>query len=205
MWVPLRLFYRWKSGLREVKSMLFKVTRPVRWCQDSNLTRSTSRPALFPLDPHCSKCDALSSPSSHREPLQNAGDSALPPTCRARICIWTSPPAVLYACQAEKLCPQPPSSGNVGLCLYFPSAVNTGHLWKIVKVFVAQSCPTLCNPMDCNPPGSSVHGILQARILEWVAIPFSRGFSWPRDQTPVSSIAGRFVTIWATGEVHRTP
>ena len=116
MWVPLRLFYRWKSGLREVKSMLFKVTRPVRWCQDSNLTRSTSRPALFPLDPRCSKCDALSSPSSHREPLQNAGDSALPPTCRARICIWTSPPAVLYACQAEKLCPQPPSSGNVRLC-----------------------------------------------------------------------------------------
>lgn len=133
MWVPLCLFDRWKSGLREVKSMLFKVTRLVRWCQDSDLTRSTSRPVLFPLDPCCSKCDALSSPSSHREPLQNAGDSALPPTCRARICIWTSPPAVLYACQAEKRCPQPSSSGNVGLCLYFPSAVNTGHLWKIVK------------------------------------------------------------------------
>ena len=132
MWVPLHLFYRWKSGLREVKSMLaVQGHTSVRWCQDSDLTRSTSRPALFPLDPRCSKCDTLSSPSSHREPLQNAGDSALPPTCRARICIWTSPPAVLYACQAE-LCPQPPS-GNVGLCLYFPSAVNTGHLWKIWK------------------------------------------------------------------------
>ena len=46
-----------------------------------------------------------------------------------------------------------------------------------VKVIVAQSCPTLCDPMDCSPPGSSVHGVLQARILEWVAIPFSRGSS----------------------------
>ena len=52
-----------------------------------------------------------------------------------------------------------------------------------VKVWVAQSCPTLCNPRDCSPPGSSVHGILQARILEWVAIPFSRRSSWPRNWT----------------------
>ena len=52
--------------------------------------------------------------------------------------------------------------------------------------------------MDCSPPGSSVHEILQARILEWVAIPFSRGSSWPRDQIWVSCIAGRFFTIWAT-------
>ena len=48
---------------------------------------------------------------------------------------------------------------------------------KKVKVLFAQSCPTLCDPMDCTPPGSSVHGILQARILEWVTIPFSRGYS----------------------------
>ena len=46
----------------------------------------------------------------------------------------------------------------------------------------AQSCPTLCNPMDCSPPGSSVHGIFQARVLEWVAISFSRGSFWPRDR-----------------------
>ena len=59
---------------------------------------------------------------------------------------------------------------------------------------VAQSCPTLCDPGDCSPPGSSVHGILQARILEWVAISFSRGSSGPRDRTPVSHIAGRFFT-----------
>ena len=54
--------------------------------------------------------------------------------------------------------------------------------------------------MDCSPPGSSLHGILQARILEWVAIPFSRGSSWPRDWTWASCFAGRFFTIWATRE-----
>ena len=54
--------------------------------------------------------------------------------------------------------------------------------------------------MDCNLPGSSVHGILQARILEWVAVPFSGGSSQPRDRTQVSCIAGRFFTIWATRE-----
>ena len=52
---------------------------------------------------------------------------------------------------------------------------------------VAQSCPTLSNPVDCSPPGSSVHEILQARILEWVAISFSRGSSWPRDRTQIES------------------
>ena len=51
---------------------------------------------------------------------------------------------------------------------------------------VTQLCLTLCDPTDCSPPGSSVHGILQARILQWVAIPFSRGSSQPRDQTQVS-------------------
>ena len=63
-----------------------------------------------------------------------------------------------------------------------------------MKVLVAQLFLTLCNPMDCSPPGSSVHGILQARTLEWVAIPFSRGSSQPRDQTHFSCIAGRIFT-----------
>ena len=71
-----------------------------------------------------------------------------------------------------------------------------------VKRLVAQSCPTLCNLMDCSPPDSSVHGILQARIQEWVAISFSRGSSWPKDQTHVSYTADRFFTIWATREAH---
>ena len=74
-----------------------------------------------------------------------------------------------------------------------------------MKVLVAQLCPTLCNPMDCSPPGSSVHGISQARTLEWVATPFSRGSSQPRDQTPVSYPAGRFFTIWATREAPVEP
>ena len=65
---------------------------------------------------------------------------------------------------------------------------------------VAQFCLTLCNPMDCNLPGSSVHGVFQARILEWVAIPFSRGFSGPRDRTHVSCFAGGFFTTSATRE-----
>ena len=67
-------------------------------------------------------------------------------------------------------------------------------------MLVAQSCPTLCNPMDWSSPGSSVHGILQARILEWVTIPLSRGSSQPRDWTRVSCIEGRFFTVWATRE-----
>ena len=61
-------------------------------------------------------------------------------------------------------------------------------------VKVTQLCLTLCNPMDCSLPGASVRGILQARILEWVAIPFSGGSSQPRDWTQVSHIAGEFFT-----------
>ena len=68
------------------------------------------------------------------------------------------------------------------------------------KVSVAQSFPTLFDPMDYSPPGSSVHGILQARMLEWVAIPISSSSSQPRDRTLVSCIAGRFFTIWAISE-----
>ena len=71
--------------------------------------------------------------------------------------------------------------------------------WKIYTdaewVKVAQLCPTHCDPMD-----STVHGILQARLLEWAAFPFSRGSFQPRDQIQVSHIAGRFFTRWATRE-----
>ena len=66
-------------------------------------------------------------------------------------------------------------------------------------VLVAQSCPTLCNSMDCSSPGSCLHGLLQARILEWVAIPFSRGSSQPRDQTQVFCMAGRLFTTEPQG------
>ena len=70
--------------------------------------------------------------------------------------------------------------------------------WVSVLCCVIQSCPTLCNPVDCKPPGPSVFGILQARILEWVAILVSRGSSWSRDWTQVSCIAGGFFTVWVT-------
>ena len=73
--------------------------------------------------------------------------------------------------------------------------------FNLVLVLATLSCTTLCDPMDCSLPGSSIHGILQARILEWVAIPFYRGSSQPRDGTWVSCIAGRFFTTWATREV----
>ena len=69
-------------------------------------------------------------------------------------------------------------------------------------MLVVQSRPTLCDPMDYSLPGSSVCEILQARTLEWVVIPFSRGPSQPRDQTQVSCIAGRFFTIWAMKQVN---
>ena len=69
-------------------------------------------------------------------------------------------------------------------------------VWK----WKSLSCVWLYNPMDCSPPGSSVHGILQATILEWVAFPFSRGSSQPRNGTQVSRIEGIFFTSWATRE-----
>jgi len=68
-------------------------------------------------------------------------------------------------------------------------------IMKGMKVKVTQSCLTLCDPMDYT-----VHEILQAKILEWVAFPFSRGSSWPRNQTRVSCIVGGFFTSWATRE-----
>ena len=89
-------------------------------------------------------------------------------------------------------------SGSVGIRASAPTSV-----WSWVTlgmlvwcVWVPQSCLTLCNPTDCGPPGFSVHRILQARILEWIDIPFSRGSSQPRDQTRVSDIASRFFNVW---------
>ena len=70
-------------------------------------------------------------------------------------------------------------------------------------LLIAQLCPILCDPMHCSSPGYSVPGILQARILQWVAVPFPRGSSRPRDQMRVSCTAGRFFTTWATRETPR--
>ena len=70
---------------------------------------------------------------------------------------------------------------------------------------VAQSCQTLWDPMDCSLPGSSVQGIFQATVLEWVALSFSRGSSPPRDRTWVPRSVGRHVTLWATREISFCP
>ena len=74
---------------------------------------------------------------------------------------------------------------------------------------ITQLCSTLLGPMGCSPPGSPVHGILQAKILKWVTIPFSRGCSWPRDQTQDSYISGRFFIVWSTldysNTIHSSP
>ena len=84
-----------------------------------------------------------------------------------------------------------------------PTKIHNDRRINLVCVLclVAQSCPTFCDLTDCSPPGSSLSmGILQAIILEWAAMPSSRGSSQPRDQTHVSHIAGGFCTIWATRE-----
>ena len=83
---------------------------------------------------------------------------------------------------------------------YVASQSSIQLLFEWLKVKVAQSCPALCNPLDCSLPGSSAHGILQARILEWVTIPFSRWSSQPRNWIYVSYMADRFLTVWATTE-----
>ena len=82
------------------------------------------------------------------------------------------------------------------------STKQPGQCWEHV-CSVTQSCPTLCHPMDYSPPGSSVHGILQARILEWVAISSSRGSSQPRDQMHVSCTGRRILYHWTTWEAHQ--
>ena len=98
-------------------------------------------------------------------------------------CYSSSPAALFTLQQAPVTAPS--------LC---PSSI------RMVPTPGASLCPTLDDPMDCSPPGSSVHAILQARILEWEAISFSRGSFWLRDWTCISRIAGRFFTIWATRE-----
>ena len=100
------------------------------------------------------------------------------------------------------------STGQGSLTLPKPwlEVMPLSEIWLLIlrfstqKVLVAQSCPTLCDPMDYIPPGSSVHGILRTRTLKCVAIPSSRGSSWPRDRTPVSCTADGFFIVWATRE-----
>ena len=84
-------------------------------------------------------------------------------------------------------------------CVVVWAFFGIAFLWDVCML-IAQLCLNLCNPMEYSPPGSSVHGIVQARIPQWVAISFSRGASRPRDQTHVSCTAGRFFTICLPSE-----
>ena len=116
-----------------------------------------------------------------------------------------TPPAISSSDALFSFCPQSfPASGTFAMSQLFASGdQNTGtsaSIWKLCEVpmLVAQSYLILCDPMYYRPPGSSDNGILQTRILEWVAIFFSRGSSWSKDQTQVSCTASRLFTIRAT-------
>ena len=78
--------------------------------------------------------------------------------------------------------------------------VSNVTAYDLVSISLCLVTLTLRNPMDCSPPGSSVHEILQARTLEWAAIPFSKGTSWPRDRMRISSISRQILYHWATRE-----
>ena len=90
------------------------------------------------------------------------------------------------AINRDQFCPRCSTRFPIELCAVSVPAFPTTHIhptrWYVCTKSL-QSCPTLCYSMDCSPPSSSVHGILQARILEWVAIPLPRGSSRPRDRT----------------------
>ena len=114
---------------------------------------------------------------------------------QARILEWVAMPSSRGS--------SPPRDGTHISCIsrwnLYHWATREAHLLlQLALCLAAQLCPALCDPVDCSPPGSSVHGILQARILEWVTTLSSRGSSQPRDWTQVSGITGRFFSIWAT-------
>ena len=97
------------------------------------------------------------------------------------------------------------------ICLHYSCAWKYPFLLLVSRSCVcmcAQSCLTLCDPMDCSPPGCSVHGISQARILEWIAISYFRGSSQKGLNLHLfasPALAGRFFTTWATGEASGSP
>ena len=103
-------------------------------------------------------------------------------------------PGVTESDRAGRISTAAPGS----LAGYSPWGCRVGQ--EVASVQLTQLCPTLWNPMDYSPSGSSVCGILQARVVEWVAIYFLRGSSWPWDGTQVSCTIGRYFTIWATEE-----
>jgi len=126
----------------------------------------------------------------------------VPPCCRESLGNRVVPGAVCVSvCVSRNVCGCPHASGYVyesvlfmGICLSLCLCVSVFIALK-VEVSVTQACPTVCDPVDCRPPDSSVHGTLQARELVWVAMPSSRGSPRPRNGTQVSCIAGGFFTV----------
>ena len=147
---------------------------------------------------------------THHFPQSNTGAAGLPPDCSLSSVRWKSPITVkfywssfphLIISQACLLSSSPCyhiEKSSVSSFHWMPETLQINSLLCCAKLL--QLCLTLCDPMDCTLPGSSVHGILQKRILEWIATLSSKGSSQPRDQTLVSCIAGRFFTIWAMRE-----
>ena len=131
-------------------------------------------------------------PQHSRPPCPSPTPGVHPNPCP--LCRWCHP-TISSSVVPFSSCPQSfPASGSFQMNQIFWAPK------KEMCMLVAQLCLTLYNPMDYSPSGSSVNEILQARILEWIAIPFSGGSSRPRDQTQFSCIAGRFFIIWATRE-----
>ena len=109
---------------------------------------------------------------------------------------------VLYILHGENVCDIHPVTCDMFMMVHMTCVIYMLYI-RCVWCICDDACDihvTLCNPMDYSLPGSSVHGILQARILEWLAIPFSRGSSQSRDWSQVFGIAGRFFIVWATWE-----
>ena len=113
----------------------------------------------------------------------------------------------VYLCDKDLLSPPNHPTYRSGLVnlwrlFVFPAYARMGFFFFFLQrvCLVAKLCLTLCDPVDCSLTGSSVCGISQARMLEWVTMPSFRGCSQPRDQTQVSWIAGRFFTVWAIRE-----
>ena len=113
----------------------------------------------------------------------------------------------IVAKKEKKHCPrcnQPPG-GCPPSCVCRVSVCMSVFSNPACVCMCVQSCPILCEPMDYCPQSSSVHGILQARILEWIAISFSRGSSQARDRTHVSCISRQILCHWATGKTLQNP
>ena len=189
VWPPLRSYLPWDSthlkterprGIRAPVHQFFLTDARALWLATLTLECSSGWKEVCIPDLPCPLKNMVSSflsqvwiPDKH---LSNQTISAS--AFRAPGLGYTSATVKLYICiHALHVC----------VCVCVCVCVIRGGL-------VTQSCPTLCNPLDCSPPGFPVHGISQARILEWVAISSSRGSFWPRDQTHVSYIAGRFFT-----------